>query len=518
MEITANAVPHALEPPIRPSLREAPLVLGIALGALILWWDGQAFVLDGRMDGYSWHSYANLAWYVARRMSEQYDTFRGILHGGLLGHLGEVMGSYANASILIASCCGGLMVASAGLAARALAGPWAGGLAAAIVPLTANTAHCVRWANSYPLLAATTGAAWALAVAAARWNSRVLSGLAGLGAGLAWATDPRGLIAIAAALPLIILTRSARCVVVFLLALLSMPIVRRFFAWPSHLEKGTETMLSIQREVVERWVAHSRVSPLQDACEGVEVLTAAAVFGACGMEMLQLNLARLLPFSPLGGMLTAAGLLLLLLPGHQRWLRLVAAGSGLVGLGAVAVLTPMVDRYLLQFVVPVTALAAAGLLHWTHRWLPISAAGALCLGAFVWQADPAERDLPTALQRHHEKQLYAIAAEVVAARVTEDDVLLDCSGYQVAMAMLPRIPHDVVPYLSRPLPRQVNGAFCLSWIRSRPRRDGLSYIAIHAERGAWVGNEQVDLVKPLLEAGWSLSWQKERFQLWSSGH
>ena len=99
---------------------------------------------------------------------------------------------YDDAAILVASVSGLVMLASAAVLARVLAGPAAGGLAAvtlAAVPLVANATH---WGNGYPLLAATTGAALAGSALLAAHPSRRTLALAAATTIAALASEDRG--------------------------------------------------------------------------------------------------------------------------------------------------------------------------------------------------------------------------------------------------------------------------------------------------------------------------------------
>jgi len=147
------------------------------VGWFLLWWYGAAFVLDGRVGGYTWTDQLRNAWMIHHRESRFYDLFREPLYGGTVGALGEALNSYPNSAILVSSMAMVLFVLGVGLTARALAGPAAGGLAAMTVPLVTNVALAARWGNSYPLSGAGIALVLAGGCALARWG-RVWMGFA----------------------------------------------------------------------------------------------------------------------------------------------------------------------------------------------------------------------------------------------------------------------------------------------------------------------------------------------------
>ena len=488
------------------------------------------------MEGYGWSGYVANAWSIQRRMTESYDTFRAPLHGWLLGGMGEAMGSYADAAILISSLCVAGMVLSAGLAGRALSGPWAGGLAAAALPLSASTTHAVRWANSYPVLALTTGASLALAVCTARWPRPMLALGTGVLTGLAWVSDGRGLIALPPAMVLIAVASASasgwrRWLIGggFALGMLAGPGVEARVQWSEARVPSLSKKIGVQRGVVQRWILLSRDDALMAVCGELpeSVLLTRDYFSTeCPPEMVRYNLTnRLSRHFPLSAGVTLLGIFLLL-PGRQGR-RGVAMGAGVLlagaGMGSLCVITPLADRYALQFAVLLSVVGPAGLARLIQTIAPqrmapvISAAAMVSVAAWVWQSDPTARQQPTALQHNPDKAFNQRVAALVRAEVGPQQPFLDCTNRYIALSMLPRIPQTGFEFLNLPLITVDDAAACLSWIRQPPADDAL--IAIHTGQALRVGRRGGDRVKlgASLEDNdaWRLVLEEGPVQLWA---
>jgi len=528
--------PHmATAAPSRRILRELPLAIGVGLGWLWLWLAGQAFVLDGRMEGYGWSGYVRNAWSVHRGMSESYDYFRAPLHGWLLGGLGEGLGSYADAAILLSSLCVAGMVLSAGLIGRAMVGPWVGGLAAAALPLTANTAHAARWANSYPVIAVTTGGSLAAALLLARSPHPALALLTGALTGLAWAADGRGLVAIPPAVFLMLLAvwsvkGRQRWLIPAALAvgLLAGPGVKVAVDWDSTAVPSTAEKVTAQRGVVHRWIHQSADDDLMAACGALPteaLLTRAYLSDPCAAAMVRYNHDRKIPrHLPLGGL--AAFGVLAMLPGGRGW-RGVGEGGGVLvavcGLLTLATLTPLADRYLLQFAVLLTVLAPVGVGRLLHTLAPararpwLSAAAMLAMGAWAWQTDPTGRHMPTALQSNQEKSRMEDFRQTLRDHVGPQTPFLDCSNQHIALSMLPRIPQAGFLFLNFPILRTDDAAACLFWISEPPSPRAL--IAVDRQRMLRAGrsrdSEKVLLSAVLEDSGaWAVRLSEGSVEVW----
>ncbi len=522
----------------RRLLLELPLLLGILGGWLGSWWRGKAFVLGDPIEGYGWTGYIQNAWSLAHGATARVDYFRAPLHGAMTGSLGEALGSYVDAGVIVSSLSAFGLVLAAGVGARVLGGPWAGAAAAAALPWTANAADCARWANNYPLLAGLTGLTLALALCVSRWPGAVFAGLTGLSAGLAWAADDRGLVVLPCALLLagVGISRAPRkawlLVLVAGLALSGKP-GRQLLGWDPARALATEQKLEIQRDVVRRWIDDSRDETLRAACADVpdsELLTSTQLTSPCARAQLEHNLGQRLPAHlPFGMPLTLLGAALLLLPGRQGWrgsLEGLSTHALTAGLLALGLLTVLVDRYLLQFTVLFALLPAAGLGRLAQTVLPrrvepwLQPVLAMALLGWTWSTDPPNRDFATALQRNEVKGALAQTAQDLAARLDRRDALLDCTGAGLSLTLLPWLPHAGQHYLQMPVGRIDDAAMCRDWITAPPGAEGAVYVAI-------LGNKSLPLRPPgerptqivlhdVLDASedWELSWSQDKVELW----
>jgi len=510
---------------------EAPLLTGIALGWLMLWLHGRAFVLGESIEGYGWPGYFTNAWATAHGVVERLDYFRGPLHGLLVGPLGERIDSYADAAVIVASCAGLLLVVAAGLGARALSTPWAGGLAALALPLTAHTSDSARWANAYPVLAASSGLCLAFSMAAARWPRPVLGLVAGLCGGLALSTDDRGLFVLPVALVLLLLatTRVKRTwllVPLFVLGLASERAVEVATGWDRDRVTSRAQKTETQRRVVSRWIRISKDAELVEACEGIDedlLLTPAFVGGPCSRELVAFNArARLGAHLPFGFALTGLGIALLALPLGAGWRRRLTGSVAVVGIlapwGLLAALTPMADRYLLQLAMPAATLPAAGLVRLAAAAkAPSGALAALALGAWVWWGDPADRSQPTLLQHNDEVRHNEAMTARVTSLLQSHDALLDCSEHRASISMLPRMPHDVLSFLRQPVYNITDASHCVDWVLAPPAVSGRLFVAVkprsrfpHRRTGERVDLHEVAKGTP----GWTLVFADGDFALW----
>jgi hypothetical protein len=198
----ATPAPRALP---RLLAREAPWILGVAVGLVLLLVLADAFRPSPTPTGADWWEY-RLCAHILRHpeFTHYYPPWRPTLYPWLLGGLGEPLG-YPLVTGVLASGSVLLLVLGAALGARALAGPWAGAVAAvaaALLPMHTAGAH---WTNPYPLLGALCALGVAAAVAACRWPRWPWVAAAGLIAGLGWAADNRGVVLVPLAVALVVL-------------------------------------------------------------------------------------------------------------------------------------------------------------------------------------------------------------------------------------------------------------------------------------------------------------------------
>lgn len=532
------------------ALAELPLAVGVVFGLGWSWLYGAAFVLDGRIEGYGWPAYTTAAWAYAQGEVPRYDYFHGPLFGYFAGNLGEAIGSYPHAIVLVCSGLVAAAIVAIGLGARALGGPWAGGLAAAALPMTAHAADMTRWANGYPVLSAFTALSLGLAVATARWPRVGLALLTGICVGLCSVADSRGVLVLPVALVLVIMGATQRrrrfwliLPLVFGLGLSSRPAVHHALSWNSPLSLAQR--VHTQRRVVKRWVDIGGDRELVAGCLSIaedEFLTRTYVESPCAPAMVRHNLTQRLPWHlPLGGTMTLLGSLLVLLPAGRGRRGVLEGGVLLLGttlpLFALFAITPMVDRYMVQVAGPAVLLPAAGFgrLACTVRLLlakdgaqglrralgllgrTVPAALAVAVLFFAWRTDPARRHLTTALQRNPRTTSSAAAVDEIRRLVTRHhDALLDCTEIGTAVPLLPWVTHEVWHHRRAPEYRLNDAMPCLEWMRSPPNVPGTAYLAV--QPGKTTGSREGKVVIADAVAatpGWSEVWSDGPVSIWA---
>ena len=523
--------PPSLPPRVRQVVTELPWLVAVPVCLTLLWLWGEAFVLDGGMYGYGWHDYVNNAWIVEHGGGIGYNNFRNPLHAKWLGSLGESMGSYANAGRLIASISVLVMVLSAALLARSLAGPWAAALSALGVALVPRFVDAVRWSNYYPSLGALTGAYLALSAALVRWPRVWIAALAGLAGGLAWGVDDRGALLLPLAGVLVLLAASRReltwprrgaLVVAFCVSLPLGPWSKDTL-WPNVKNPTWEERVDFQRQVIRNWIRISKDDELIPACRGdLPEGLVASVQSPCGQALLLHNLRWTLGLNIPYGLLPAAlALPLVLFPGRRGWREGLAGGAVFVGTGAavgeMCFYMPMPDRYLIQFAVPFCAVVPVGLAR-ASAMLPtrvalwVTPVLVIAAGAWAWVADPIGRGDDTKLQASPRQQEMRDVAEEVLARLGEADVYRDCTHHYATSAMLPRLTQP-----SPPLLRARSSEPCYEWMERATPEGGSVWLSVDPQkrlepaRQAGSGNVAKDLAQA---EGWTLEFTQGSFQLW----
>ncbi|MDG1478161.1 MAG: hypothetical protein P8R54_01155 [Myxococcota bacterium] len=483
-------------PDRRPAL--VALLLGVIAGWAMLWLLGGAFVLTNEMGGYGWPGYVLNGWLAQGDLLTRIDTLRTPLHPLLLGNLGEHLGSYADAGILISSLSCALAVLCAGLGAAALSGGWAGGLAALATGMVLGIYGAPSVTNQYPLLAGLTVSAVGLSAVASRLPGLATGLLAGGALGLCMAAESRGVLLVPAAVALvgIGMVRShrwgrLRLGVGFALALSAGLWMRATNSEAQHARMVGDArglarqavMMDQQRAVIRRWVQqemdiHARCVALSTD----DLLTTDYLTTDCAAAVLTNNLTVRIPrHLPLGAVLTVSGLLLLLLPTRDRrgaWAE--GVGAGLLAGSSVlmlAVVTPMPPRYVIQQAPLLVLIGAAGAGRLAGR-LPAPLPGLAMAALTGWVLSGgwdgrARADRP-ALDTAYDT--YAEVHRVVGPMLGEHDRLIDCADLNLELALLPRRVR------SGDLTRDVPLEACAAWIERPEETPGETYILVRPGR------------------------------------
>ncbi len=178
---------------VQRARREAPWLLGVVASTVLMGLRVGAFQPHASPSGADWWEYRLCAHVLQHpEYAHYYPPWRPTVYPYLLGLLGEPLG-YPWAAELLASGSAVLMLLGAALAARALAGPWAGAVAALGVALLPTLSPGSHWTNPYPLMGALVALGIAAALAAQRWPRWPWVATAGLITGLGWAADNRGI-------------------------------------------------------------------------------------------------------------------------------------------------------------------------------------------------------------------------------------------------------------------------------------------------------------------------------------
>lgn len=462
--------------PLLRVLRELPWLVGVACGWFLLWLYGGAFVGRSCPVGQGWFDSMITGWEILHGGFTGADDWRRHLHPLMLAGFGERVG-YVTAGVFLASAGTYALVVGAALGGRALAGSWAGGLAALAIPLVRVTAESSHWVTLYPPLAGVTGLALGLGCVYARWPRWWWAAATGLTAALAWSLDTRGLVVMPAILVLLGVGLSRRgswrgrgvALALFVVGLAPTWICARFVDADV---VPFERQLEMQRDVAHRWIWGTGDGALQTACRDFTPPDPIPLLGECSKALLAHNLDHHyrsgMPF-PLWLTLVAA--LLALMPGRQGWRGSVSTAAVFVGVGAAFVgqglLIPAPARYVLQFAVPVALAVPVGLARLGTTVLParfgylwgaaVAVAGAVYL---LFIGNPVQ-GISTTTERDRTYELLQDGIDAIRAEVGPDDSLMDCSGTHLAVALLPDVLHDGPAMM-----RHVDPQRCQAWLES----------------------------------------------------
>ncbi len=484
--------------------REAPWLAGVVAGCIGLWWRGYAFVPLPFIASYDWMEYVPSAWMVTNRMDVGgYATWRNPLYPGILGHLGELIG-YNEAGWLIGSVALFATVLAAGLGARALAGPWAGMVAASIIPFINPWAEASRWATLYPTLTACTGLSLAFGAALVRWPRAPFALLAALFAGLGWGIDFRGIalvitVAILAltVLPSVSRTRAALLGGLMIAGISIGPLANQALSISD--QRATNTQVETQRSLELRLARESDIPYLAQACANEPVTgsypTPATFLRPCAHAFIRDNLDRFKDQAPFGVAATLWLLPFVLLPmGRGRrdtWVALMVFGCAWGTMAVMAVWARLNVHHFVQFSAPIAMtvpVAGAKIFAMLGRYgravLPIAATGAVFWVATQgpWAGKPVSD-----ISKGQEHRILGQMVRFVETTLESDDLLLDCSGFGVEAALLPRRFHSGPPNFSRTL----GTTLCDDWIANPPSTKGAAWLltretpGVHRLPGPW---------------------------------
>jgi hypothetical protein len=474
--------------------RESPWLLGVLGGWLGLWWRGYAFVPLSHFSSYDWQEYVPSAWMVVHGQDlGGYATWRNPLYPGMLGGLGELIG-YNQAGWIIASISLFAVVFGAGLGARALAGPWAGMVAAAIIPFINPWAEASRWATLYPVLTACTALSLGAGAAMVRWPRLHWALLAGLSAGIGWGIDFRGGALVAAVLMLMLMALQARprrwqLPLTLALAAALGPLLNHNLAVAD--QRGTDTAVGTQRALELRLAVESGDAGLVAACTGAPTGSAfptpSTFVHPCGRAFIADNLDRLEDQAPFGVGLMLCLLPLVLLPGRRgrrdSLTALVVFGCAWGTLAVMGVWARLNVHHFVQFAAPIAMtvpVAVARLLAllgpWGRRLIP-----ALALGAVGWVGTqgPWAGQPVSEISSSQEQRLLGQILTKLATLVQSEDVLLDCSGFGIEAAVLPRRFHGGVPHFGQ----SITHPRCRAWIQQPEPHQGSAWLLTREEPG-----------------------------------
>ncbi len=458
----------------RRLLSELPLLLGIVVGVAVLTNHGFAYwPLDGP-HGNSWDQYRTAAHLVLYddQGSLDWPTWRLSLYPWLLALLGDARG-YPQAASLISSTAIVAMVAAAGVGARALANPVAGGVAALSLALVPEVLQGVVLMDPYPLLGATFGLALALGAAAARWPRVGVVLLAGLAAGLSWGVDSRGVLAVLPAGVMVLLGALDRrgparllLPLAFVAAVAVGPAAQHLLRSDAQIRLEAEPVEATSHTILGKLVAQQQHAameleqlarqqprlPVSLACQdGLPTgLSALLPPGPCTRALFRYNVDALRRDRSLPPpWLLLLALPLALLPAgrgpsaSQGWrsslVSVVLFGS--VAASALVMLATVVVRggYFFQFhvalamLVPVAVHRLAGLVLPARRWRPAASLLALASVLLAWPTIPSAREAHPQTPAPETR-----LARWFEATLQPGDTIVDCSGSGLTVMLLPR--------------------------------------------------------------------------------
>ena len=491
-------------PPLQKRIEQLSFWILYLWGQLYFIRDGGAYLLDGKVIGYSWYNYLRQAWLIERRIGRHYNYFREPLYGGIVAEFGELTGSYANMAILVSSLAGSLAALVLGrLVWQSVpknGGFW-GGFASLSMFLIAGNLPIGRWGNHYTLLVfATILVFWQLfrsIQTSGGWGWLALS--LGFAASVDQRLAPWLMVAIGFS---VFFSKNWKWRVLnpILLGIGGMG-CPRFLRWYFEEEVrhrlSTAEILEFQRDVVSRW-ALGDVNSRTKACDPVpmeDYLQVGFIGTDCSWEIMKFNWLKDIPsftLFPVHWIFVALGLLLIVVLlqrsavrfGH--WLLL----TGIVGSVVFwSLIMPLPTRYLpsvcigLSLVIPFTFAMIEPLNKPFLRWF--LRLGMLGVALYYGYVAPEMFEIRKKERRQVDEQERYWRIWQIVDEYRADESFLDCAQMGFNSLILPE------RYVSMPFHQLRNSSFCQEWIENGS--------------GTWV----------LVQMGSSLGQNIESLELWN---
>ncbi|MAA77956.1 MAG: hypothetical protein CL916_01755 [Deltaproteobacteria bacterium] len=492
----------------------------ILLATVMLWWRGEAWVLDGEGQGYRWPDYIYNAWMVDLQASQLYDPFRNPLHGFVVAKLGRLVGSYNNAAILISSLSIWMVVFSSAHTVRMWVGAVGGGTVALLIAMSLPVADASQWGNLYPMLAGGIAlCVWASSYVWIKGKGMVIAGFLG---GYAWAIDPR-------ALPFVLLIvcsvawngvrkRAIGSMLLSLLLLWGGYSLHDGFGMASNHHLKTDDYVLAQKEVVIARMNSHNNPVLTQKCQNVDpeiVFTPQLLETACGQEMLQENLDVGVPRQltlPIFVVALFSGFFLI--PG-KLWVGRVLIVGCVWGTALISFATMAIEeRYMILNTGPMMTVCILGVMWILSSVTPFRKTSSLIAVGLVlwgWSLDgtrqelggtPGTRDSPN-------NRIWNKSARFVQRKIPEEARFLDCSAQSVNLSLLPQKTIDgIPPALFKHMMTSGVAEYCIRWL-SRPPSDHEAYFGIgpmHWQDSSGTSKPHYEAVLKALES--KRSWKK----------
>ncbi len=473
-------------------LRETPLFLGILIGLGLVLTGGDAFRLNVPPTGFDWREYLQGAWMVVHRIDVGFGQYRSPLYPGLLGWAGEYLG-YVPAAVLLSSIGISLMVIGTGIAARLLANPWAGGLAALSAGMVQPITSTTNWVSAYPVMSGLVAATLAAGTLCARKTTYVRVATAGISAGLAWAMDERNL-AIFVGVGLLVwlgshgVSTSRRLLFVGIFGLCgAVGLVVEAHLALCKQAPASERYPRERAGILEE-IQNAGQPELSAACAREprhEMPNLAGVLRPCARALGRHNVHSLDSIFPFGTTWTLLALPLTLLPrgrGRRGTLEgLLVFGPPALVLVAMALWMIVPLRYVVPFAAPmamVVPVAVAGVVELLcparlSRVVMATVALGLVVPLGTRQKDGTPRKLDP------ETQVLGDMLAAIRRQVPPDEMLVDCSSAGIQEALLP------ARHGAPPSTLGVDPIYCRRYVAGEEGRGARRWVVTRATYVPW---------------------------------